>query len=397
MAYSGYKTVVVKDENEDVLFTSSNLEDAISYATAYFFAKDKTKFDKIMVTDINDSTAVFWSSEELFRAEIPKSDKPSVYIDMDGTLCYWHYDGKGLSYPDEILDPRNHYYRDLTPHEFTVELAKRLQAEGIDVCIMSAADIGSRYDKKKWLQKNCPFIPDDNIFFCPIGADKTQYIKGNVDKSILIDDYNKNLNDWAKNGGKVVKLVNSINSPNPDFDYIEAIPYEKGGLAAEQKERILSEAIKTIKRNLGIELKREKSDSKERENNGVYMYMQNGAYTETMLLITELNIEDKPPVKSAEKGLLSGKSFCITGSLEKFANRDEMIEWLQDNGAKFVSGVSSKTDYLVNNDITSTSGKNKKAKELGIPIVTEAEVISAASGSGILPDRLPQKDETLIK
>lgn len=226
MAYSGYKTVVVKDENEEILYKSNDLEAAIDYAAAYYYAKGKQEKSLVMVTDINDSTAVFWSSEELMRPVIQKSDKPSVYFDMDGTLAFWHYDGLGLSYPDEILDPRNHYYRNLKPHSGTIELAKLLHEQGYDVCVMSAADIGCRYDKKAWLQEHCPFIPKENIFFCPIGADKTKYIKGNVDKSILIDDYNKNLNDWANAGGKSVKLINSINSINPNYAYIDINKYE---------------------------------------------------------------------------------------------------------------------------------------------------------------------------
>lgn len=68
---------------------------------------------------------------------------------------------------------------------------------------------------------------------------------------------------------------------------------------------------------------------------------------------------------------LDGKSFCITGSLTHYANRDALIKAIEDNGGKYVSGVSKKTDYLINNDTTSTSGKNKKAIELNIPIINE--------------------------
>ena len=85
----------------------------------------------------------------------------------------------------------------------------------------------------------------------------------------------------------------------------------------------------------------------------------------------------------------SGKTFCITGSLENFTNRDACVEFIEKNGGKFVSGVSAKTDFLVNNDIASTSGKNKKAKDLGVPIITEKQLINAADGV-----TLPAKSKT---
>ena len=72
---------------------------------------------------------------------------------------------------------------------------------------------------------------------------------------------------------------------------------------------------------------------------------------------------------------LSGKTFVITGSLNHFANRDEAKEKIEAAGGKVSGSVSAKTSYLVNNDIDSTSGKNKKAKELGVPIITEEELL----------------------
>lgn len=73
---------------------------------------------------------------------------------------------------------------------------------------------------------------------------------------------------------------------------------------------------------------------------------------------------------------LDGKSFCITGSLTHYANRDALVKAIDDNGGKYVSSVSKKTDYLINNDKTSTSGKNKKAIDLNIPIISEEDFIN---------------------
>ena len=74
--------------------------------------------------------------------------------------------------------------------------------------------------------------------------------------------------------------------------------------------------------------------------------------------------------------VLKGKTFVITGSLEHYENRDKLVEYIESLGGKASSSVSAKTSYLINNDITSTSGKNKKAKELGVPIITEEEFIN---------------------
>lgn len=79
--------------------------------------------------------------------------------------------------------------------------------------------------------------------------------------------------------------------------------------------------------------------------------------------------------EKAEGADLTGKTFVITGELEHFANRDELKKLIEDLGGKVAGSVSSKTTYLINNDITSQSSKNKKAKELGIPIITESQAI----------------------
>ena len=86
-------------------------------------------------------------------------------------------------------------------------------------------------------------------------------------------------------------------------------------------------------------------------------------------LLDELRIEK--PVENTEAQIFAGKTFVITGSVEHFANRNEVKEVIESKGGKVAGSVSSKTDYLINNDVTSTSGKNKKAKELGIPIISE--------------------------
>ena len=70
-----------------------------------------------------------------------------------------------------------------------------------------------------------------------------------------------------------------------------------------------------------------------------------------------------------------GKTFVITGSVEHFANRSELKSYIEERGGKVTGSVTKKTDYLINNDTTSASSKNKKAQELGIPVISEAEFL----------------------
>ena len=68
-------------------------------------------------------------------------------------------------------------------------------------------------------------------------------------------------------------------------------------------------------------------------------------------------------------------TFVITGSVEHFANRNEVKEVIESRGGKVTGSVTSKTNYLINNDVQSASSKNKKARELGIPIISEEEFL----------------------
>ena len=71
------------------------------------------------------------------------------------------------------------------------------------------------------------------------------------------------------------------------------------------------------------------------------------------------------------KQIFAGINFVITGSVTHFSNRGEVKELIESLGGKVTGSVTSKTNYLINNDVTSASSKNKKANELGIPIISE--------------------------
>ena len=72
---------------------------------------------------------------------------------------------------------------------------------------------------------------------------------------------------------------------------------------------------------------------------------------------------------------LCGQSFCITGKLKHFSNRDELVDMITKCGGKYVSSITFKTNYLVNNDVTSQSSKNKKAHEVGCKIISEEDFL----------------------
>lgn len=97
-------------------------------------------------------------------------------------------------------------------------------------------------------------------------------------------------------------------------------------------------------------------------------------YEDFLALINELEFPE-PKAESSDNSL-EGLTFVITGSVYEYKNRDEFKASVEARGGKVAGSVSAKTSYLVNNDVESTSGKNKKAKELGIEIISEDEFIS---------------------
>ena len=91
-------------------------------------------------------------------------------------------------------------------------------------------------------------------------------------------------------------------------------------------------------------------------------------------LLAELTIENE--AENTEAAIFAGMTFVITGSVEHFANRKELQAAIEARGGKATGSVTAKTTYLINNDVTSNSSKNKKAKELGIPIISEQDFLS---------------------
>lgn len=99
--------------------------------------------------------------------------------------------------------------------------------------------------------------------------------------------------------------------------------------------------------------------------------------SEFMELLKEFEFESTYEVVIDKK--LDGLTFVITGSLINFGNRTELQNLIESKGGKVSGSVSAKTSYLINNDVTSTSGKNKKAKDLGVPIISEEDFLKMIS------------------
>ena len=91
-------------------------------------------------------------------------------------------------------------------------------------------------------------------------------------------------------------------------------------------------------------------------------------------LLTKLTVTT--PDISASGDKCAGLTFVITGDVHHYKNRNELKAYIESQGGKVASAVSGSTSYLINNDVTSTSGKNKKAQQLGIPIISEDDFIA---------------------
>jgi DNA ligase (NAD+) len=99
------------------------------------------------------------------------------------------------------------------------------------------------------------------------------------------------------------------------------------------------------------------------------------ASTSVSRVMKLLEFTDIRPTSNQVESQIAGKSFCITGKLTQFGNRQELVAKIESLRGRWIDSVSKKTDFLINNDVTSSSGKNKKAKELNIPIISEEDFL----------------------
>ncbi|MDD6616423.1 MAG: NAD-dependent DNA ligase LigA [Lachnospiraceae bacterium] len=104
-------------------------------------------------------------------------------------------------------------------------------------------------------------------------------------------------------------------------------------------------------------------------------YFHNEENDEALELLLKELVLEQPQEENLTEQTLTGKTFVITGTVERFANRNELKAYIESKGGKVTGSVTKKTDYLINNDSASGSSKNKKAKELSIPIISEEEFL----------------------
>ena len=109
--------------------------------------------------------------------------------------------------------------------------------------------------------------------------------------------------------------------------------------------------------------------------NSLNAYWKNH-YSDIVQLANEFKFEKPNLILDEVPNILQGKTFVVTGSVNHYKNRDELKADIVAHGGTVAGSVSSKTSYLINNDINSTSSKNQKAKSLNIPIISEEEFLS---------------------
>ena len=102
---------------------------------------------------------------------------------------------------------------------------------------------------------------------------------------------------------------------------------------------------------------------------------EHGRILDDLLAEIRIEVSEEPE----QEQIFQGMTFVITGSLQHYENRDALKAEIESLGGKVAGSVSGKTAYLINNDITSGSSKNQKAKQLGVPIITEEDYMKMAT------------------
>lgn len=117
-------------------------------------------------------------------------------------------------------------------------------------------------------------------------------------------------------------------------------------------------------------------------------------YSMLQQLLVELNISQSSSAPTGNS--CEGLTFVITGDVHHYKNRNELKAYIESQGGKVTGSVSKSTSFLINNDVESSSGKNKKAKELSIPIISEDEFIARFVQMEAIPNPSPTKEGSLF-
>lgn len=191
-----------------------------------------------------------------------------------------------------------------------------------------------------------------------------------------IFDLDKYRNEWVKKPGfgekSVDKILNTIKeSCHCDlYQFIAALGIPLIGTTAAKS---LAEVFKTWSEFINAVDNGYSFDSIPNFGFEMDKSIFNFNYTEARFIVENYILFNE--YQAVESNDLAGKTFVITGKLTQFKNRDSLKTKIESLGGKVVGSVSKNTDYLINNDIESTSAKNKSAKALGIPILSENDFI----------------------
>ena len=117
-------------------------------------------------------------------------------------------------------------------------------------------------------------------------------------------------------------------------------------------------------------------------------------YSMLQQLLIELNISQSSSAPTGNS--CEGLTFVITGDVHHYKNRNELKAYIENQGGKVTGSVSKSTSFLINNDVESSSGKNKKAKELSIPIISEEDFIARFVQTEAIPNPSPTKEGSLF-
>lgn len=154
-----------------------------------------------------------------------EQSKKRLFVDMDGVLAEWRHITLKITsaeQKDTIVKKLNQillspgYFRSLSPYKNVVDAINELNKE-CEVYILSCVmekkeEPNPKTEKMEWLKEFLPSIDKSHIVFVPDGKNKADYIDGEISSNdFLLDDYSKNLNDFVKQGGVGIKLLNEVN------------------------------------------------------------------------------------------------------------------------------------------------------------------------------------------
>jgi len=131
-----------------------------------------------------------------------------IYCDMDGVLANFEKEPNAVN----RYDKEKGFFAKLEPITKNLEGLKNLIAKGYQVKILSASPNNQAdKDKRKWLTNYLPELKKENVILCRTGQTKADFVR-DIQKSLLIDDYSKNLIEWKQNGGQALKFVNDYDN-----------------------------------------------------------------------------------------------------------------------------------------------------------------------------------------